>query len=94
MENKATVVQIDGQETVKTVRGRGGFLRLHEIEIIATDPITRLQMLLVRCGCGRFMAPAQDVIHFISIIERDSKANPQDELADYIRDVSLPAVAQ
>lgn len=38
--------------------------------------------LLVRCGCGRFIAPAQDVAHFVEIIEREG--------SDYVRDVSIP----
>lgn len=41
----------------------------------------RLQQVLVRCGGGRFICPAQDLQHFIAIIER--------EKSDYIRDVSI-----
>jgi hypothetical protein len=43
----------------------------------------RFQMLLVRCGAGRFVAPAQDIKHFIDIIGREG--------SDYVRDVSFPA---
>lgn len=41
----------------------------------------RLQPVLVRCGAGRFSCPAQDVWHFIKIIENDG--------SDYVRDVSV-----
>ena len=46
--------------------------------VIAED---RLQMMIVRCGNGRFVCPAQDVAHFIAIIEKEG--------SDYIRDVSI-----
>jgi hypothetical protein len=64
----------------------------------------RLQQVLVRCGSGRFICPAQDAGHFIGIIERDAKAieSKWSALAanagmvmgrhpsgDYIRDVSI-----
>jgi len=49
-------------------------------EIIAHKP---LQPLLVRCGNGRFVCPAQDLEHFTGIITREG--------TDYIRDVSLSA---
>jgi hypothetical protein len=58
----------------------GGFLRAVDIKLIAEmDP---MRLLLVRCGCGRFLTPAQDVAHFIRIISN--------EKTDYVRDVSLP----
>jgi len=47
-------------------------------ELIAVD---RLRLCLVRCGAGRFLAPAQDVAHFVDIITRED--------SDYVRDVSL-----
>jgi hypothetical protein len=59
----------------------------------------RLQQVLVRCGSGRFICPAQDAKHFIDIIERDAKAQSSkgSSLAtmqvhssgDYIRDVAI-----
>ncbi len=51
----------------------------------------RLLPVLVRCGCGRFSCPLQDVEHFIEIIERDWKVNHENQSVnpDYIRDVSL-----
>ncbi len=41
----------------------------------------RLQMVLVRCGGGRFACPIQDLNHFISIINSSG--------SDYVRDVSV-----
>lgn len=65
-------------------RHTAGFLTERDIETIKRDPATRLAQVLVRCGGGRFQCAAQDVDHFIEIITRDG--------ADYVRDVSLPAV--
>lgn len=78
------------QEALELAKHNGGFLRLHQIEAIAAEPTTRLTPMLVRCGGGRFTCPAQDVIHFITIIEQHAKQNPSAS-NDYIRDVSLPA---
>ena len=64
-------------------RDRAGFLTEADVAAIAADPATRLTKLLVRCQGGRFLAPAQDVAHFISIIEASG--------LDHVRDVSLPA---
>jgi hypothetical protein len=66
-------------------RERHGFLREDEVAAIAGDPTTRLTPLLVRCGGGRFLAPAQDVAHFIKAVETSGM--------DYVRDVSIPASA-
>ena len=63
-------------------RERMGFLTKEDIEKIAHDPTTRLTLLLVRCGGGRFLAPAQDVQHFVDIVEANG--------GDYVRDVSVP----
>ena len=43
----------------------------------------RLQPCLVRCSGGRFTCPAQDVAHFVAIIDASTY--------DYVRDVSIPA---
>ena len=61
-----------------------GFITTQEDmnELVATYPH---QMLLVRCGRGRFMCPAQDADHFIRIIAKDKEGT------DYVRDVSFPA---
>ena len=68
---------------------RCSFLTVDQVAIIAADPETRLSMILVRCSGGRFLAPAQDVQHFISIIEREA-SKVQSAGSDYIRDVSIP----
>lgn len=74
----------NGQTIIATARAkRLGCLSKSDVAQIAADPATRLTALLVRCGCGRFTAPAQDVAHFISAIEASGH--------DYVRDVSLPA---
>jgi hypothetical protein len=43
--------------------------------------LDRLYPCLIRCGGGRLSCPAQDVSHWIDIIEKEG--------SDYIRDVSL-----
>jgi len=78
-----------GADAIADAKTMGWFLRLHQIEAIAADPNTRLTQILVRCGGGRFSAPAQDVLHFIACIEGYAKANPAAEHADYVRDCSL-----
>jgi hypothetical protein len=40
----------------------------------------RLAPVLVRCGGGRFTAPAQDVNHFLEMVRKSD---------DYVRDISL-----
>jgi len=58
---------------------RMGFVTDKELPlVIAEDPTQRI---LVRCGCGRFIACADQVKHFIDIIERDK--------TDYVRDISI-----
>lgn len=56
-----------------------GFITENELAQIINE--NRLQPVLVRCGSGRFVCPAQDVQHFIDIIIREG--------TDYIRDVSI-----
>lgn len=58
------------------------FYTSDDVARIAANPATRLKPLLVRCGGGRFTAPAQDVAHFIELIEATGR--------DYVRDVSEP----
>ncbi len=84
---------------------QGGFLLKEDIDAIAADPETRLTLLLVRCGGGRFLAPANQLQHFIDIIEqhanmtriitrdcldRTTKLPVHERDCDYVRDVSLP----
>ncbi len=63
-------------------RERAGFLQASDVAALRAHPDARLWRLLVRCGGGRFIAPAQDVAHFIALVERGG---------DYVRDVSLLA---
>lgn len=63
----------------EALKDRLGFITENELPEVVKE--NRLQEILVRCGNGRFIAPAQDVKHFIDIIERDKQ--------DYIRDVSI-----
>ena len=57
-----------------------GFITDQDLpSIIAEDRFTRC---LVRCGGGRFACSAQDVAHFVSIVDGSD---------DYVRDVSLLA---
>jgi hypothetical protein len=65
---------------LSVVKKNGGFLTHTDVEIIAHHD--RLRLILVRCGNGRFLTPAQDVKHFTEIIARDGQ--------DYVRDLSLP----
>ncbi len=75
----------DGAAVIARVRAeaQGGFLREPEVAMLAADPSTRLQPLLVRCGGCRFTAPAQDVLHLIRLVEATGE--------EYVRDVSLLA---
>lgn len=75
MLRSAEQVMIDARQL------NGGFLNETEVQVIAGDSTARLTMLLVRCGAGRFIAPAQDVAHFVAAIEKSGD--------DYVRDVSL-----
>jgi len=77
----------------KNIEDRGGFLL--ETEIPDLERIDRLMLILVRCGNGRFLCPAQNVAWFIGIIEEHAKFKKKEtgeEFAgEYVRDVSLPA---
>lgn len=74
---------LQGRMVLSRARRAGGFLSEEDVAAIAMDETTRLTLLLVRCGGGRFLAPAQDVAHFITAIEASGR--------DYVRDVSIPA---
>jgi hypothetical protein len=64
----------------KLLKESFGFLQSpeDEVKLQAED---RLQMVLVRCGGGRFLCPIQDLSHFRDIINADGR--------DYIRDASV-----
>jgi hypothetical protein len=70
---------------IRAAKTRHGFLDAPDVKHLATDPATRLECLLVRCGACRFLAPAQDVERLIGYV---------DQAGDYVRDVSLPATFQ
>lgn len=77
----------DGPRVLARVRvERMGFVNEEEVAVLAADPRTRLQQLVVRCGCGRFVVAAQDAKHFIDIVEASRQ--------DYIRDVALLAASE
>jgi hypothetical protein len=60
-----------------------GFITEDQIDELIEK--NRLMKVLVRCGCGRFVCPVQDVRHFISIIQKEG--------SDYIRDISIPVLS-
>jgi len=79
-----------GRETIEKAQQENmSFLTDADVKAIAEDPETRLTLVLVRCGGGRFLAPADQAGHFIALIE-EHNACPVTERSDYIRDVSLP----
>lgn len=100
--NDLTTHAMHGKQTIERAKlERYGELDKADVQNIADDPETRLELILVRCGGGRFMAPANQVLHFVEIIERDARAQeyldrkgPEGPKAgppsDYIRDISLP----
>ena len=78
-------IHADGKAVIARVkRDRMGFCDEQEVAAIASDPATRLQPMLVRCGGCRFICAAQDVRHLCIIIGEHG--------GDYVRDVSIPAV--
>lgn len=76
-------------ELATIIAGNGGFLLDDQIDELMK--IDRLMLVLVRCGCGRFLCPVQDLKHFCAIIAEHSEAKPFSVENDYVRDVSLPA---
>jgi len=64
-------------DTIKT--NQCSFIYEDQIEKIVE--INPFQQVLVRCGNGRFVTPAQNVKHFITCIEKSG--------IDHIRDLSL-----
>jgi hypothetical protein len=61
------------------LKDRYGFITEKDFSKVAAE--NRLQPCLVRCCGGRFIAPAQDVEHFIKLIGKDG--------SEYVRDVSI-----
>ena len=62
------------------IKEQHGFITDQDLPFIIAE--NRFTRCLVRCGCGRFTCSAQDVAHFVSIIDGSD---------DYVRDVSLMA---
>jgi hypothetical protein len=61
-------VQDNDPMLAKKIVNQNGFLTMDDVkDIIAFD---RLMLLLVRCGNGRFLTPAQNVEWFCNIIEK------------------------
>jgi ribosomal protein S27AE len=56
-----------------------GFMSTDDLDVLIEQ--NRLCPVLVRCGNGRFVAPAQDVKTFIKIIQAEGST--------YVRDISL-----
>jgi hypothetical protein len=81
MERFLSGFGIHNKTVADKIREQCGFVT--DKELPAIIQYSRLQLLLVRCGNGRFLCPAQDVEHFCGIIEKEG--------SDYVRDVSLPA---
>jgi hypothetical protein len=63
------------------IRRNAGFLDDRQLARLAE--LDRLRQVLVRCGCGRFLCPAQDAKEFIDMVNAHA--------TNYVRDVSLPA---
>ena len=66
-------------EEIMKIAQPGGFI--DEEMIDAIESIDRHAMLIVRCGGGRFMCSAQNVKHFVDIVNN--------ERTDYVRDISV-----
>lgn len=67
------------------VQNHHGFM--NETTVVELAKLDRLRLVLVRCNGGRFMCPAQDVEHFVALVESGKHRGHE----DYVRDVSLPA---
>ena len=81
-------MQIDPlKRLLSSIVANHGYLDVAQLADLAK--LDRLRMVLIRCGNGRFLCPAQNAEHFMNIIRRDFDAHSVD--CDYIRDVSLPS---
>jgi hypothetical protein len=67
--------------TINELYHRRGYGFLTEDDLKELVAIDRMQACLVRCGNGRFSAPAQDIQHFVDIVTASGK--------DHVRDVSI-----
>jgi hypothetical protein len=64
----------------KLLKDSCGFIQ-NEQELTEVVAENRLHPCLVRCNMGRFTCPAQDVDHFVDIIQKSDN--------DYVRDISV-----
>jgi hypothetical protein len=69
-------------------RDRVSFLTEADLRVIATDPNTHGTLILVRCGGGRFLAPADQVEFLVEAIRQAYKVHGG---GYYVRGYSLPA---
>lgn len=68
-------------DLLKRISGNGGFLT--EADLVELAELDRLRQCLCRFNNGRFLCAAQDVAHFVGIIEHSKE--------EWLRDVSLPS---
>jgi hypothetical protein len=95
MENFINQFRIHNKTVADRIEKRCGYVIEEDLPaIIAYD---RLKLLLVRCGNGRFLCAAQDVAHFVALIEEHSDLHKEKTgyhfgpNTDYVRDISIPA---
>lgn len=76
---------------IDKIEQQGGFVTMEDVAQI--ERIEPHQILLVRCGNGRFLAPAQNVEHFVEVVNGSSAKRPDGFSGhwDYVRDVSFTA---
>lgn len=90
MKNISNITNLEKADPAlcrKISRQSGCLTREDVAKVVKGD---RLCRLLVRCSNGRFIAPAQDVLHFIAIIEEHDKLVPQDNKnRDFVRDIQI-----
>ncbi len=79
--NNMNEIRLANPTLAKKIEEQGQFLTMEQVKEIIK--FNRMKLILVRCGNGRFLAPAQDVEWFCNIINKEG--------TDYVRDVSIPA---
>lgn len=72
---------MDLNKFLSDLKTRHGFMSREEVRQLAD--LDRMRQVLVRCGNGRFVTSAQNVLWFVDIVEREG--------TDYIRDIALLA---
>ena len=74
-------IQASNPKLAARIKEQGYFVTVDDVKRIVE--IDRLHRVLVRCGGGRFACGAQDVEHFLAVIEASKM--------DYLRDLSIEA---